>query len=93
MKRLLAGLLIAVCPPAFAQTSAPEIPYDADANFFKLPKDVHFGEAAGVAVDSKKNVYVFHRGNVTGAAYKAQASQLLKFDRNGKYRLVAVSCG
>ena len=28
---------------------------------------------------------MFSRGNVTGAAYRAQASQLLKFDRNGNY--------
>ena len=50
-----------------------------------MPNDVHFGEIAGVAVNSKKHVFVFSRGNVTGAAYMAQASQLLEFDATGKF--------
>ncbi|HWG05649.1 MAG TPA: peptidyl-alpha-hydroxyglycine alpha-amidating lyase family protein [Beijerinckiaceae bacterium] len=54
-------------------------------DFLKLPKDMYLGEAAGVAVNSKGHIFVFHRGNVTGAAYKAQAAQLLEFGPDGKY--------
>ena len=76
-------------PPASAliapTQAAPEIPFDSVPDFIKLPKDMYLGEAAGVAVNSKGHVFVFHRGNVTGAAYKAQAAQLLEFGPDGKY--------
>lgn len=84
MKRLLAAAAIAFCPPALAQ-DAKEIEYTADADFLKPPPDIHFGEVAGIALDSKKNFYVFHRGNVVGSAYRAQAAQLLKFSPSGEY--------
>ncbi len=65
--------------------TAPEIPYDADANFFKLPPDLYFGETSGVAVNSKGHIFVFNRGNSTGPAYAATAAQILEFDQNGQY--------
>ncbi len=46
---------------------------------------MHFGEIAGVAVNSKGNVFVFSRGNSTGPAYMATAAQLLEFDAKGKF--------
>ncbi len=85
MRKLLLGFMLVASTSVLAQTNAPEIPFDSEIDFFKLPADLHFGEMAGVALDSKKNVYVFSRGNVTGAAYKAQASQLLKFSPTGEY--------
>jgi DNA-binding beta-propeller fold protein YncE len=63
----------------------PEIPFDSAANFLKLPPDMNLGEAAGVAVNSKGHVFVFSRGNSTGPAYGATASQLLEFGADGKY--------
>lgn len=33
-----------------ARQNAPEIRFHAQADFFKLPPDLYFGEAAGVAV-------------------------------------------
>src|SRR5207244_7423390 len=54
-------------------------------NPLKLPNDIHFGEVAGVAINSKGHIFVFSRGNVTGPAYMATAAQLLEFDANGKY--------
>ena len=50
-----------------------------------MPDDVHFGEIAGVAVNSKGHVFVFSRGNSTGPSYMATAAQLLEFDANGKF--------
>jgi DNA-binding beta-propeller fold protein YncE len=46
---------------------------------------MYLGEAAGVAVNSHGHVFVFTRGNTTGAAYQAAAAQLLEFDANGNY--------
>jgi hypothetical protein len=50
-----------------------------------LPAGWNFGEASGVAVDSKGDVYVFSRGDTSGPAYGAAAAQLLEFDKNGKF--------
>ena len=69
----------------FAQQPVPEIRYDADANFLKLPPDLYLGEAAGVAVNSQGHIFVFSRGNSTGPAYGATAAQVLEFGRDGKY--------
>jgi hypothetical protein len=51
----------------------------------KLPPDLYFGEVAGVAVNSKKHVFVFSRGSTTGPAYGASAAQLLEFGPDGRY--------
>jgi streptogramin lyase len=78
-------LVLALSPALFAQQAVPEIPFDSVPNFFKLPVDLHFGEASGVAVNSKGHVFVFNRGNVVGPAYGATASQILEFMPDGKY--------
>src|SRR5512138_524285 len=80
---LIAFLLIT--PAAISQQAVPDIPYDSVPNFFKLPDDMHFGEVSGVAVNSKGHVFVFNRGNTTGPAYAATASQLLEFGPDGKF--------
>ena len=86
MKRLLVlALFLAVTPALFAQQAVPEIPFDSVANFFKLPADLHFGEASGVAVNSKGHIFVFNRGTTTGPAYGATAAQILEFGPDGKY--------
>ena len=74
-------LPISVC----AQQPIPEIKFQAETDFFKLPPDLYFGEVAGVAVNSKGHVFVFSRGSTTGPAYGAAAAQLLEFDADGKY--------
>ena len=63
----------------------PEIPYESVSNFLKLPENLYLGEVAGVAVNSKKHIFVFSRGNTTGPAYGATAAQLLEFGADGKY--------
>jgi hypothetical protein len=63
----------------------PKIPYQSVAVFLKLPKDIYFGEVAGVAVNSKGHVFVFSRGDSTGPAYGSAAAQLLEFGADGKF--------
>ncbi|MBZ5560004.1 MAG: peptidyl-alpha-hydroxyglycine alpha-amidating lyase family protein [Acidobacteriia bacterium] len=47
---------------------------------------MNFGEAAGVAVNSKGEVAVYTRSNSAGGpAYGATASQILLFDKTGKF--------
>ena len=86
MKRLLAGLFVLMSPSAFAQsTSAPELNFDSVPNFIKLPPDMHLGEASGVAVNSKGNIYVYSRGGTIANAFGATASQILEFDHDGNF--------
>jgi len=81
----LLGLLFLLTTPAMAQPAVPEIPFDSVANPLKLPPDLYLGEATGVAINSKKHIFVFSRGNSTGPAYAAAAAQLLEFGPDGEY--------
>src|SRR5262249_9573650 len=89
MKKLVA-LLAITRSGTFAQTTAPEMPYDA-ADILKLPDNIHLGEAAGVATNSKGHIFVYTRTGAANAAvgssrtfYKA-GSRLLQFDQTGKF--------
>src|SRR5712675_2257483 len=79
------GLFVVLSSSLVAQQSVPGIKFDSVPNPLKLPADIHFGEVSGVAVNSKGHVFVFSRGNTTGPAYGATASQLLEFGADGKY--------
>jgi 6-bladed beta-propeller protein len=100
MKRWLVGLAVLVSPAAHAQQtpaqtptaqqpaapSVPEIAYESVPNLLKLPPDLHLGEAAGVAVNSKGHIFVFSRGGSSqGPAYGNTAAQVLEFDRDGVF--------
>jgi streptogramin lyase len=72
--------------PVSTQTPAvPDLPFESVPDPLTLPPDVHFGEIAGLAVNSKGHIFVFSRGNSTGPAYMATAAQLLEFDPKGKF--------
>jgi DNA-binding beta-propeller fold protein YncE len=84
MKRSLLVLSFFLAAPLFAQ-QPPEIRFVADPNFLKLPPDIHLGEVAGVAINSKGHIFVFARSNSTGPAYAASAAQLLQFLPDGRF--------
>src|SRR4029079_13266195 len=68
-----------------AQQPVPEIPFDGDVNFLKLPADLHLGEVSGVAVNSKKHIFIYMRGNsVSGPGYAATAAVTLEFGPAGE---------
>jgi hypothetical protein len=89
LKKSLFALLVgaaALGPTLVAQQPAAEIPFDGNISFLKLPADMNFGEVSGVAVNSKGDVAVYHRGNSAGGpAYGATASQIWLFDKTGKF--------
>ena len=88
MRRVFVAVVLAVAalaPVSTQQQAVPELAFESVPSPLTMPNDVHFGEIGGVAVNSKKHVFVFSRGNVTGAAYMAQAAQLLEFDATGKF--------
>ena len=68
-----------------AQQSVAAIPYEADANYLRLPDQFYFGEVAGVAVNSNGHIFVFSRGGTSGPAFGAAAAQLFEFDQTGKF--------
>lgn len=79
------GTLVLLSSPVMAQQSVPQIPFESIPDPLRLPPDLYFGEATGVAVNSKGHVFVFSRGNTTGPAYAASAAQLLEFGPDGKF--------
>src|ERR1700757_2187081 len=85
MKWLVIAALFFLPSPQLAQQAVPEIKFQAQTDFFKLPPDLYFGEVAGVAVNSKGHILVFSRGSTTGPAYGAAAAQLVEFDSDGKF--------
>jgi sugar lactone lactonase YvrE len=84
MKYWLAGLLLLI-GPASAQQAVPVIPFDSAPNALRLPPNMYLGEVSGVSVNSKGHIFALSRGNTTGPAYAAAATQLLEFDKDGKF--------
>src|ERR1700691_733302 len=90
MRHWLVGLLLLfgpmlIGPAAFAQQAVPSIAFESVPNPLHLPPNIYFGEVSSVAVNSKGHIFVLSRGNTTGPAYAAAATQLLEFDADGKY--------
>src|SRR6201987_2623219 len=85
MKRALLGFFLLAAPPALAQQSVPTIAFDSVPNPVRLPHNMYLGEVSGVAVNSKGHIFVLSRGNTTGPAYAAAATQLLEFDAKGNF--------
>ncbi len=73
---LIVAILLSLGAPLLAQQAVPKIPYQSVPNLIKLPEGMYLGEAAGVAVNSKGDVFVYNRGEKT---------RLLEFDPNGNY--------
>jgi DNA-binding beta-propeller fold protein YncE len=61
--------------PMPQEPAIPALDYRLVPDFFHLPPDEHFVEPAGVAVNSKGHIYVFHRGK----------HPLMEFDPSGKF--------
>ncbi len=83
---LVATLVTAGVHAQGTEARVPEIPFESVPDFFKLPSGMNFGEVAGVAVDSKRQIYVFSRsGSASGPAFGTTAAQLLLFSSNGAF--------
>jgi DNA-binding beta-propeller fold protein YncE len=73
------------------QTPVPEIPFDSAGDVLKMPPDIHLGEVAGVATNSKGQLFVYTRtGNPTAALGNSRlfihgGSRLFEFARNGAF--------
>ena len=93
-RRFLPAALIAASlalgGPLSAQLNFPDIPYDA-VEPLKFPPNIHLGEAAGVATNSKGDIFVYTRTGtpvITTAGARNVShggSRLFQFDRTGKF--------
>ena len=73
---ILAAMFVAMLSyPCRSEEAIPKLNYEAVPDFFQLLADEHFVEAAGVAINSKGHIYVFHRGK----------HPLVEFDASGKF--------
>src|SRR5262245_3906553 len=70
---------------AAAQQPVPEIRFDANIDFLKLPPNMYLGEVAGVAIDARKHLYVFSRTGSRSTLHGEAASQLFEFGPDGAF--------
>ena len=66
------------------EKSTPQIPYDATVLPLN-PTGHTIGETVGVAINSKKHLFVYTRSGNVGPARGAQAAELFEFDETGKF--------
>jgi DNA-binding beta-propeller fold protein YncE len=94
MKRTLSfalGLAALAAASLSGQLVVPELAYDVQIEPLKLPGNLNFGEVAGVATNSKGDVFVYTRtGHPTLSLGTARpfahgGSRMFRFDKTGKY--------
>lgn len=98
MTRSLLALLVAAAAAASgvwlsAQSVIPEMAFESVATpaLLRFPDNIHMGEAAGVATNSKGDIFLYTRtGNPsitigTSRAISHGGSRLFQFDRSGKF--------
>ena len=75
-------------PAAAAQAqleqNTPQIPFEATV-LPLMPEGHTIGETEGVALNSKKHIFVYTRSGNAGPARGATAAELFEFDQSGKY--------
>jgi DNA-binding beta-propeller fold protein YncE len=71
--------------------SIPEIAYDSAPNLLKMPPHIYLGEAAGVATNSKGNIFVYTRTGSSNATmggsrtFTHGGARLFEFAPNGTF--------
>jgi DNA-binding beta-propeller fold protein YncE len=85
------ALTVSLTVSLTAQTSAPEIAFDSNADFLKMPPNTFLGEVAGVAANSRGNIFIYTR---TGHPYATlgdsrtfyhAGSRLFEFTASGAF--------
>lgn len=92
MRRLihfLQGAMLLAGLSAYAQV--PEIPFDSSVNLLKYPENIPIGEVAGVATNSKGDIFVYTRTGHptitigTSRPFAHGGSRLYEFDKTGRF--------
>jgi hypothetical protein len=91
LSHVVTAVAVAATSLSLGAQSAREIAYDANADALQLPNNTYLGEVAGVATNSRGQVFVYTR---TGHAFATLGdertfyhggSRLFQFDQNGKF--------
>ena len=94
MKKILIfsiAAALAISGGLLSGQTVPAIQFDANPTPLTMPDNIHLGEVAGVATNSRGDIYVYTRtGNPTITIGTARAvadggGRLFRFDRTGKY--------
>lgn len=90
MTRLAIAGIAAMFSCGLLPAQTPEIPFDGNISFLKLPPDLYLGEVAGVATDSKGDLFVYTRtgesATMGGSRFFTHGgSRLFEFDHAGRY--------
>jgi len=88
---VLAAAVLVAANSISAQNAVPELNFDSAPNALTLPADIYLGEVAGVATNSRNEIFVYTRtGHPTQSMGTARpfahsGSRLFQFDRNGRF--------
>jgi hypothetical protein len=93
MKKIAAALVLVIAGAgsASAQSTPPQIAFDANADFLRTPNDVYIGEVGGVGRNSRGQIFVYTRTGHPFATlgdnrtFFRGGSRLFQFDANGKF--------
>lgn len=73
------GLLLytgSAAAQATAWATAPELPFESETDFYRMPVGTYFGEGIGVSTNSKGHVFIMTRSKI---------SRVFEFDQNGNF--------
>jgi hypothetical protein len=89
--QIVLGVILLAELTGRAQVSVPEIRFDSAANLLKYPDNISIGEVAGVATNSKGDLFIYTRTGHptisigTSRPFAHGGSRLYQFDRTGKF--------
>ena len=92
MKKLLIATMVLVAAgvgaqqPASPPQTAPDIPFDVQ-DVIKMPPDLYIGEAAGVALNSKRHIFIYTRTGADDGAtiLEPRMARLFEFNPDGTF--------
>ena len=70
---------------ATAQSPVPELRFTANVAPVQMPPGTYLGEVAGVAMNSKRHLFVFSRTSQRSTVHGAAAAQLFEFGPDGRF--------
>src|SRR5207237_3147660 len=73
-------------PPQAPPQTAPDIPFDAQ-DVIKMPENLYIGEVAGVALNSKKHIFVYTRTGADDGStiLEPRSARLFEFNPDGTF--------
>ncbi len=86
MKRIaIVAALAASVGTLGAQARVPEIRFEGDIDFLKLPANMYFGEVAGVAINKQRHLFIFSRTGTRSTVHGQSSAQLFEFGPDGQF--------